>query len=468
MLRPQFRSALPFNMSQALWRHARALSLFAALSALTFPAQADVGVYGADDPSYLTNVVSTIQTTSAGNLGNVVGHRLCRPESLCEATPTLAQLQAYTAVLVYSNAEFADPVALGNVLADYVDAGGTVALASFGLYLPTTAMGIGGRLSAGGYLPVIQGPSDIDSVQSLVPVIATHPLLQGVISFNGGSGSFRNVVSLASGATLVATWNNAGNTPLIATKGRVVALNFYPASSAVRDDFWDASTDGGRILVNALAWPLSINAVTLTAGQVGNVYPSTSLSASSGTSPFTWTATGLPAGLSLSSAGVLTGTPTVHGSFSVAVTVTDNSATPLTRTVTLPLTIAPAALALITTSLAPATVGQPYTMQLSPAGGVAPYTWSATGLPAGLSIDGNGLISGTPTDTKLAQAKAALNVTVTLTDSLKVQATQTLSLTVNAAPSTAVTPVPALNEWTLALLALCVAAFGWRARHNRA
>jgi subtilisin family serine protease len=44
------------------------------------------------------------------------------------------------------------------------------------------------------------------------------------------------------------------------------------------------------------------------------------------------------------------------------------------------------------------TVGSPVSLQLSASGGAPPYTWSATGLPAGLSINAStGLISGTPT-----------------------------------------------------------------------
>ncbi|MEV0397464.1 trypsin-like serine protease [Polymorphospora rubra] len=46
-------------------------------------------------------------------------------------------------------------------------------------------------------------------------------------------------------------------------------------------------------------------------------------SASGGTAPYTWTATGLPAGLSISSTtGTVTGTPTTAGSYSVTVTAT--------------------------------------------------------------------------------------------------------------------------------------------------
>jgi hypothetical protein len=376
---------------------------------LTSTAQADVAVYSAGSLSNLADVVSKVQAASAGSLGAVVGHSLCNAQIPCEPTPTLAELQAYTAVLVYSEAPLFDSVAFGNVLADYVDAGGTVVVATFGYNNNT--YGLGGRLLTNAYLPVTPAGQVQGTLRSLVPIQPGHPLLQGVSSFNGGSSSYRNIVSLAPGATLVAIWNDAADTPLIAVKGHVVALNFYPVSSTARADFWDASTDGGRIMANALRWGLGIDPVTLPDGQIGSVYPTTTLSATGGTGPFSWSATGLPNGMSLSSAGVLTGTPIQHGSFSVQVTVLDSSATPLTRTTTFPLSINPAPLALSTTSLAPATIGTPYTQTIAATGGVAPYNWSATGLPADLTINqATGTISGTPT------AAGTSQVTITVTD----------------------------------------------------
>ncbi|MFC7647531.1 putative Ig domain-containing protein [Streptosporangium lutulentum] len=49
------------------------------------------------------------------------------------------------------------------------------------------------------------------------------------------------------------------------------------------------------------------------------------LRASGGTAPYTWTATGLPAGLTLSSDGTVSGTPTSAGTASVTVTATDST-----------------------------------------------------------------------------------------------------------------------------------------------
>ncbi|MCX7717686.1 MAG: M1 family aminopeptidase [Candidatus Sumerlaeaceae bacterium] len=84
---------------------------------------------------------------------------------------------------------------------------------------------------------------------------------------------------------------------------------------------------------------LSINTVGLPAGQRGTAY-SRSLRASHGTTPYTWTAgAGLPPGITLSSGGVLSGTPTAAGTYTFPVTVRDNAN--VSRTTTLRLEIQP-------------------------------------------------------------------------------------------------------------------------------
>jgi hypothetical protein len=57
------------------------------------------------------------------------------------------------------------------------------------------------------------------------------------------------------------------------------------------------------------------------------------------------------------------------------------------------------------------TVGTAVSLQLAATGGTPPYTWSATGLPAGLSVSSAGLISGTPS------TAGSSTVTTTVTDS---------------------------------------------------
>ena len=79
----------------------------------------------------------------------------------CVATPTLAQLTPYDMVVSMDNSGYEDPVAIGNVLADYVDAGGVLFQ-----YAYDTEEGLSpkGRLSTGGYTPFIPGTNPNDDL----------------------------------------------------------------------------------------------------------------------------------------------------------------------------------------------------------------------------------------------------------------------------------------------------------------
>ncbi|MGA8850021.1 MAG: putative Ig domain-containing protein [Dehalococcoidia bacterium] len=145
-------------------------------------------------------------------------------------------------------------------------------------------------------------------------------------------------------------------------------------------------------------------------GKVGQAYRATTLVATGGKTPYTWMATGLPAGLTCSAAGVISGTPTAGGQFSVNATVTDSFSPPNIVSKVLSLYVY-AALEIATTSLPEGKVGYAYTATLVATGGRAPYTWKATGLPAGLTCSAAGVISGTPT------ASGDFSVTANVTDS---------------------------------------------------
>ncbi|MGA8089371.1 MAG: putative Ig domain-containing protein, partial [Terracidiphilus sp.] len=151
-----------------------------------------------------------------------------------------------------------------------------------------------------------------------------------------------------------------------------------------------------------------ITTTSLAGGAVGTAY-STTLQATGGTGALSWglaSGSSLPAGLSLNAAGGISGTPTAAGSPSFTVKVTDASQGqqgPVSATQQLSLTIAPAALTIITTSLPNAVVGGAYNVALVASGGTPPYTWtvaSGSTLPSWLSITGSGTswqITGTPT-----------------------------------------------------------------------
>jgi large repetitive protein len=156
--------------------------------------------------------------------------------------------------------------------------------------------------------------------------------------------------------------------------------------------------------------PLSITTSSLPGGTLNSVYPPVSINATGGFAPYSFGATGLPAGMNLSSGGSLTGTPTAAGSFSVTITVTDSETpTAATANVTLPLTITAPHLALAPGAggLPNATQNAAYSASLTPSGGVGPYSIALDGtsaaMPTGLTFNSTtastaaATITGTPT-----------------------------------------------------------------------
>ena len=175
--------------------------------------------------------------------------------------------------------------------------------------------------------------------------------------------------------------------------------------------------------------PVTITTTALTPGTVNSTFTAT-LAATGGSGTYTWSVSSgkLPTGLTLSSAGVITGTPTTAGLSSFTVQAEDSEKTPQSGTQSLKLVISGGNLTITSLPLLDGQVGQLYTFPLAAKGGVPPYTWaidSSNPLPAGLTLS-NGTISGTPT--------TAGNYTVGLsvTDSANNTALQTAPLAIAA------------------------------------
>ena len=175
-----------------------------------------------------------------------------------------------------------------------------------------------------------------------------------------------------------------------------------------------------------IASSLAITSALFPSGVVNQAYTGANFQAQNGTVPYTWSATGLPPGMSINPAGVVGGTPTSAGTFSVTVTVTDSSAPEQTSSVVISLTIA-SGLTVTTTSLPGGASNKAYPgATLQAQGGTSPYTWSVTGLPPGLILSTAGALGGTPTSTGTFSAI----VTVTDSSTPKQSASATLSLTI--------------------------------------
>ena len=217
----------------------------------------------------------------------------------------------------------------------------------------------------------------------------------------------------ATGGTTPYTWSATGLPAGLSINSGTGLISGTPTSSGTASVTVLLSDSGGQNIQAPyslqIASVLTISTTSLPAGRVQQSYSAT-VSANGGTTPYTWSATGLPAGLSINSGtGLISGTPTSSGAASVTVLLSDSGGQ--NAQLPYPLQIA-SVLTISTTSLPAGRVQQAYSATVSATGGTTPYTWSATGLPAGLSINsGTGLISGTPTSSGTA------SVTVLLSDS---------------------------------------------------
>ncbi|WP_243651762.1 choice-of-anchor U domain-containing protein [Thiobaca trueperi] len=191
----------------------------------------------------------------------------------------------------------------------------------------------------------------------------------------------------------------------------------------------------------------SLATPSLNSGVVGVPY-AMQLVASGGhvttATPYRFNATGLLAGFSLSTSGLLSGTGSAPGTSSVVITVTDalNQTSPPQ---TLPLSLVNQ-LTVATTSLPDGLVNAHYEQTLEAVGGQTPYAWSlASGsLPAGLSLDAaTGKLSGTPTD-----LGASAPFTIRVTDAANRTADQALTLT-TVAPTTVETGTVGTTQVTV-------------------
>ena len=201
--------------------------------------------------------------------------------------------------------------------------------------------------------------------------------------------------------------------------------------------FWSANeyaTASGR--PNWGTW-IAHYSVGLAAWTVNQPGYNQMLLAPGGTGPFTYALSGgnLPAGMSLSSMGILAGTPTAVGSFTFTVTVTDSAGTSTSQIYTIAIN---PPVAVTTTPPANAPLGTPYSQVITASGGTPSYAFSATGsVPPGLTLSSRGVLSGRAT------AVGPFSFTVTATDSTGAAGSQSYTMYVFAfSPS-------ALPSWTV-------------------
>ncbi len=265
-------------------------------------------------------------------------------------------------------------------------------------------------------------------LSAALAVTSTSPLIGGVsgvsysvpLTSSGGGGTKSWALfsgALPTGLTLA----NDGT-----LSGTPTATGIFTFIAQVTDE---AAAKASKTFTLTIASdPLTIStAASLTGGAIGTGY-SQALAGTGGTGPYTWTLTAgsLPTGLTLTSAGLITGTPTGTGSSSFTVKLADAGALSVTRTFSL--NVQPATLAISTPSaLSSGVINLAFSKTFVATGGSGTYTWTLTSgtLPAGLNFV-SGVLSGTPTAVTASPSSFTLQVqdgannTVTRTFSLSI------------------------------------------------
>jgi hypothetical protein len=253
--------------------------------------------------------------------------------------------------------------------------------------------------------------------------------------YNPVAGTFSNTGSMSQ--------NRWESTASILNDGTVLTAGGFggnsPQSSAER--FYSTST----LAPLTLTTPGST--VTLVESKLNYQF----LQEQGGVGPLTWSLQSgpgsLPAGTQFNSTnGLISGTPTVTGSFPLTVTITDSSS-PAKSTVTHPSVNVIAPLAITTTTLPNGTVGVPYSAPINTSGGTPPIAFSFTtaNFPPGLTITQppTGTTSDTLTGTPTTQGTYNFSESVTDSGNPAQTSTQSYSVTINAAA-----PPPAVMMFT--------------------
>lgn len=226
--------------------------------------------------------------------------------------------------------------------------------------------------------------------------------------------AYNHSIASASGGAAPYTYAvTAGTMPAglnLAANGIVSGTATAQGSFTVQVKATDSSTGTGpfsstpanvTFIVNTPQ--IVITPATIPDGTVNTPYSQT-ITASLGTAPYTYSLESgtLPNGLTLSSSGVLSGTPTQAGPFNISVRASDSTtgpSAPYGNSISYTFNIAAPTITVSPASLPNATVGTAYSQTVSASGGTAPYTFAVTAgaLPSGMLLSPDGTLSGTPT-----------------------------------------------------------------------
>ena len=138
---------------------------------------------------------------------------------ILSSTPLLADLQDFDVVVMHVNTFAYDWVAVGDLLADYIDLGGKGAVITVGAL--TSLAPLQGRFASGGYLPIDMG-THVGAKLWGTP--EDHYIMHNIVGAD--ESAVTSDGALATGAVSLGFFSD-GTTYLGAVKGDVVALNYF-------------------------------------------------------------------------------------------------------------------------------------------------------------------------------------------------------------------------------------------------
>lgn len=267
-------------------------------------------------------------------------------------------------------------------------------------YRPDLTLAQAGAALRGGAVQITNpGAGNRDSgagillAPNIFQVVNTPPSIITFSPANGPAGTIVTVTGINLGTAVSAAVNGV-TAPLAVVNSNALTVTIPAGATTGRITVLTAGGAAGSAsnftLTASVSTPV-ISSAAMAGGQVGSAF-SYQTTATNG--PTGFGATGLPAGLSIDpGTGLISGTPAASGAFTVIITA--GNAAGGSSAAALVLTILPAAPVLTSAASASGQVGVAFGFQIVAAN--APASYSATGLPAGLSLDpASGLISGAP------------------------------------------------------------------------
>ena len=249
-------------------------------------------------------------------------------------------------------------------------------------------------------------------------------------SQSGGIGTtnFSTASTLPTGITL----STAG-----VLAGTPTQTGSFPITVKATDSNGCMGTTNYTLTINCQT--ITVTAPATNTGTTGTNFSATfTQSGGIGTTNFT-TASTLPTGITLSTAGVLSGTPTQLGAFPITVTATDSNG--CTGSANYTLTISCGTITVTPPAITTGTAGAAFSQSFSQSGGTGSVTFStASTLPNGVTFSSAGVLAGTPTQT------GSFPITVTATDSNNCTGSANYTLTINC--QTITVNAPATNTGT--------------------